>query len=286
MARSVSECEALQLGWVCDPVVRWPGAEWSPELDGPVCGDVEAVLVATPAGLHLEPTLRALHHRKAVFVEKPFMRSIDEVDQVRSARSDATIMVGHLLLFHPAHRRLMGAARRALETGDVELKVVRTSPARDGVARCPWWTLAPHDLAITSELFGAPRELRVYREGDRVLAELEWPRARATFTYSTSAREKQRTWTVKGRFGETVFDEVMAALTSCGDSPPKNFCGANPLREQLLHFAECVRSGRAPVNGLEQAAENVRLLSWGDRQLRAHSNVVSRGTPDFALVNS
>lgn len=276
----------MQLGWVCDPVVRWPGAEWSAALDEGVCADVEAVLVATPAGQHLEPTLCALRHGKPVFVEKPFMRSVDEVDQVRAARSDATIMVGHLLLFHPAHRRLMDAAGRALAQGHVELEVVRTSPARGGMPRCPWWTLAPHDLAITSELFGAPRALRVDRHDDRVLAELEWPGARAKFTYSTSAREKQRTWTVRGHWGETIFDEVTATLTVSGNSVPENFGGANPLREQLLHFAECVRTGRDPLNGLQQAAENVRLLSWGDRQLRAHSTASSRGTTDFALGNS
>lgn len=286
LARTLSECAEFELGWVCDPAVKWPGVAWSPGLDGRVCGDVEAVLVATPAGLHLEPTLCALRHGKPVFVEKPFMRSTDEVEQVRSLQRGMPIMVGHLLLFHPAHRSLMDTVRRGLETGSVELHVVRTSPSREGQPRCPWWTLAPHDLAITSQLFGAPRELRVYRDGDRVLAELEWPRARATFAYSTSAREKCRTWKVKGPCGETMLDEVTSVLTSYGNSLTHDFSGANPLQEQLRHFADCVRSGRPPLNGLADAEENVRLLCWGDRQLRVANSRAACAPTDFTLGHS
>lgn len=274
----------FDLVWVCDPVVRWPGVAGAPGLTEEICAEVDAVIVATPPALHLEPALLALRCGRAVFVEKPFVPSSADVEELRSKRGRAPLMVGHLLLFHPAYQCVAVRLGAELAAGaSVSVEVERRSPARGTGTRCPWWTLAPHDLALLCHLFGTPQGLCCALDGEGVVAELHWDRARATLRYGTSAPSKVRIWTTRSNSGEMCFDEETALLSTVFmragmvERETLHFAGANPLRAELEHFAECVRSGAEPLTGFEHAAESVRLLCWGEQQLQRQRGRASAG---------
>jgi UDP-2-acetamido-3-amino-2,3-dideoxy-glucuronate N-acetyltransferase len=268
LAETLTAMPEFELNWVCDPVVRWPGSRWAPLLTEDVCREVDAVLVATPAGEHLAPTLMALQSRKPVLVEKPFVQSLAEVRQIREARGETLIMVGHLLMYHPAYRALSEQVGRLHAAGPITVDVIRHSPPRGIESRCPWWTMAPHDLALLTNMFGTPLSMQVQRQGQRVRASLSWHRAQATLEYSTTAAVKTRRWRIQDHDGETSFDEQTRTMSWPRRAPSVLFEAANPLREELRHFAQCVHSGATPLTGLEQAKQSVHLLCWGDRQLR------------------
>jgi predicted dehydrogenase len=67
-------------------------------------GQVDAVTVAVPTGLHRDVALPFLERGIAVLVEKPMARSMDEADElVEAARiSGATLGVGHTERYNPA----------------------------------------------------------------------------------------------------------------------------------------------------------------------------------------
>src|SRR5712671_3515976 len=68
--------------------------------------EVDAVLVATPAGSHYQMTKQVLERGKHVFVEKPLATSIQEADElVALAHSKKrTLMAGHTFLYNAAVR--------------------------------------------------------------------------------------------------------------------------------------------------------------------------------------
>jgi predicted dehydrogenase len=266
LANAISALPEFTLKWVCDPVVRRPGTKWAPSLTDEVCRDVDAVIVATPPDQHLAPTLTAVSAGKPVLVEKPFMQSLGDVRQVKTAQGATPVMVGHLLAYHPGYLALLEWAR-AIETPLI-IDVVRQSPARSG-SRCPWWTLAPHDLALLTRLLGEPESLRVLASNDGVQALLSWPRAHAKLVYSTVAPNKHRQWRINGGVNQSVFDEVDGVLRTSGETgAPTVFADADPLRAELRHFASVARGETQVRTGLDEAEESVRLLCGGEEQLR------------------
>ncbi|MCZ6646111.1 MAG: Gfo/Idh/MocA family oxidoreductase, partial [SAR324 cluster bacterium] len=69
---------------------------------------VSGIVIAAPAELHFELAFQALHAGKHVFVEKPLALQVEQAEQlVRIAEAgQRSLMVGHLLQYHPAFLRL------------------------------------------------------------------------------------------------------------------------------------------------------------------------------------
>ena len=111
--RNFSELGAL--GAICDPDKNT--AERIGEKFGVVALSYEEVIMdhsyqgvvlAVPAPLHAEMAIRALEAGKHVFVEKPLAMNKLQAEEMISAASenDRSLMVGHLLQYHPVFDRL------------------------------------------------------------------------------------------------------------------------------------------------------------------------------------
>ena len=77
--------------------------------------DLDAVVIAVPDDLHLEPTLASIGARKHILLEKPLATNLDEGRMILDALRDApdlVFLVGHLLRFDP---RFFGAAQAVSE---------------------------------------------------------------------------------------------------------------------------------------------------------------------------
>ena len=80
-------------------------------------GAIDAVVIATSARSHASLAAAALRAGKHVLVEKPLALSLSDALAVTEIadRSDRVAMVGHLMVFHPAVRRL----RTLLQSGSL-----------------------------------------------------------------------------------------------------------------------------------------------------------------------
>ena len=72
-------------------------------------GDLDAVLIASPAGTHAEVVLAALDAGLHVFVEKPMCITLADADAIVAARERATrvVQVGTMKRFDPAVERML-----------------------------------------------------------------------------------------------------------------------------------------------------------------------------------
>lgn len=285
IATTLQQLPECRLEWVCDPVTRWPDTAWAPELTDEVCANVDAVVVATPPDAHAAPVLRALAHRLPVFVEKPFTQSSADANAVAEARGATPLMVGHLLLFHPLYQRLL-ALHQEGKLGELRhVHVVRHSPSR-GVVRCPWWTLAPHDLAVLVRLLGTPQQLNVTAPvANQVRAELVWTNTRVTLDYATTAPGKRRTWTIVTNLTTIELDESRNVWFQDETSleMPQD---PSPLAVELRHFLRCAATGEQPHTAIDDALTNVALLCAGQRSLARNRRIAmdERGTAHHAVV--
>src|SRR5262245_35761819 len=109
---------------------------------------IPAVVLATPAELHFEMAREALLAGKDALVEKPLALNAEQGETLRQL-ADArgrVLMVGHLLLYHPAIVALKDLVARG-ELGKIHyIYSTRTNLGTVRREENILWSFAPHDL--------------------------------------------------------------------------------------------------------------------------------------------
>jgi len=111
---------------------------------------IDGFTIATPAETHFQIAQRLLQAGKHVLVEKPLALTVEDAEKLGqlSKKNNTTLMVGHVLLFHPAIIEIKNMIKNKkigklqyLYSNRLNLGQVRTE---ENV----FWSLAPHDIAI------------------------------------------------------------------------------------------------------------------------------------------
>lgn len=261
----------------------YPDVSVSASLDAALGAEIDAVVVATPVPTHAAVAREALESGKDVLVEKPLALRLSEASALRdlAATRGRVLMVGHLLLFQPAITWM----KRALAEGKIgrllSLHQERLNLGRVREGESALWSLGTHDVAVA--LYLTDRSpVRVVGHGQRALGRsveddsyvhLEFENGVFAHLHASWLwPEKRRRLTVLGSEGMLVYDEisqsvtlhrkrVLADATTSDEGEEIVFNGAgNPLRLELEHFLECVRSRGEPIASASSGVDTVRVL--------------------------
>src|SRR5260221_1672913 len=129
--------------------------------------EVQAVIIATPAGTHFTLAKQALEAGKHVFVEKPLATSAAEVDELaRCAEArKLVVMVGHTFIYNAAVRYV----KKLIDAGELgEVRYIYSQRLNLGRIRSDvdaLWNFAPHDISIVQYWLGDLTPLSVHRIG-------------------------------------------------------------------------------------------------------------------------
>ena len=125
--------------------------------------DYDGFTVATPAESHYEIAKMIIMSGKHVLIEKPMTLSVTHSEELvaLSDKFGVNLMVGHVLLFHPAIEKI----KELIDKGDIgELQYMYSNRLNLGKVRTEenvFWSLAPHDLAIFQYLTGSfPKNIK------------------------------------------------------------------------------------------------------------------------------
>jgi UDP-2-acetamido-3-amino-2,3-dideoxy-glucuronate N-acetyltransferase len=120
--------------------------------------EITAVAVVTPSHTHYKLVKAMLEAGKNVYVEKPISTVAREAKELTDLANEKglVLMVGHLLLYHPAVNRL----KMLVEEGALG-EIVYAQSDRLNVNyfkndRSVMWDLAPHDVSMMSYVIGKP----------------------------------------------------------------------------------------------------------------------------------
>ncbi len=309
--RNFAALPGAELRWVCDAsesiraevAAAHPGVRVAADLEAALADPaVRGVVVATPVPTHADLAARALAAGRDVLVEKPLALTTE--DAARLCRLADThgrvLMVGHLLLYHPA----VIALRELIESGELgEVLYVYSQRLNLGVVRRDenaWWSLAPHDLSVASFLLGSD-PVAVSATGacflqtgkgieDVVFATVEFPQGRLAHVHvSWLDPNKTRQLTVVGSRKMAVFDDTSPdeklKIYDKGAEPPPSLSYdegvrirtgdlrvpalrmQEPLRRECGAFVEAIRSRSRPVADGASGLAVVRALEAGARSL-------------------
>jgi len=250
---------------------------------------VDAVCIAVPTRLHHEVGMTCLQAGVHVLIEKPIAASIAEAESLvnAAAESQCILQVGHIERFNPAFQELS----KVLKTEELlALEAHRMSPyshrANDVSVVLD---LMIHDIDLLLELAGSP-VVKLTASGSRasdsgyldyVTATLGFANGIvATLTASKVTHRKIRRIAAhcKNSLTEADFlnNEILIHrqttanyMTDYGqvlyrqDGLIEKVYTSNiePLHAELEHFVSCVRGGKQPSVGGEQALKALRLAS-------------------------
>lgn len=267
-------------------------------FDGAIADpDIDAVSIASPAGLHYRHAKAALEAGKHVYVEKPLALDVAEAEELRdlAAKRGLTLMVGHLLHYHPIYVRL----REMVEAGELgQLHHVYSNRLSLGKFRTEenvLWSFAPHDISMILGLFGKEPET-VTAQGnvtftpgvaDLVTAQMRFSGgATAHVLVSWMHPFKEQRLVVMGEKGMAVFedsrptweDKLMIyhhGIDRSGPVPePVKAEGerivvekAEPLKEECRHFVSSIENRTPPRTDGREGLAVLRVLDAAEKAL-------------------
>lgn len=272
--------------------------------------ELDAVVIATPATTHFSLAREALRAGKHVLVEKPLAKSAAEAQELLqlAQRVGRVGMVGHILLYHPAVVHL----KRLIDAGELgTLHYIHSQRLNLGQVRRDenaMWSLAPHDIALVGELFGAwPIAAQAvgasFIQRDPAIEDVVF----LTLNYASGQMahchvswldpHKTRRLTVVGSRKMAVFDDMAAtetltlydkgviapsydsygdALTlRTGDILMPKIEMSEPLTQELSHFLACIENGTAPRSDFGEGLSVLRVLEACTASLRQGGTPIS-----------
>ncbi len=127
-----------------------PDAEITNDYRDLLNGDLDAVVIATPAGTHYRLAREALLAGKHVLIEKPMAESSLQAEELvaLAGQKNLRLMVGHTFMYNAA----VEAMRRVMQSGELgEIYYLNATRVNLGLLQRDinvMWDLAPHDLSI------------------------------------------------------------------------------------------------------------------------------------------
>lgn len=136
---------------------QYPGVKTTKDFNEVISNpEITAVAVVTPSHTHYKVVKAMLEAGKNVYVEKPISTVAQEAKDLTELahQKGLVLMVGHLLLYHPAVNRL----KMLIEEGALG-DIVYAQSDRLNVNffkndRSVMWDLAPHDVSMMSYVTG------------------------------------------------------------------------------------------------------------------------------------
>jgi UDP-2-acetamido-3-amino-2,3-dideoxy-glucuronate N-acetyltransferase len=253
--------------------------------------EIKAVVIATPSDTHFELAKKSLLSGKHVYVEKPLARSLDhaeELDRLATKRN-LILMVGHLLLYHPA----VNCLKDLIASGELgELRFIRSDRMNFNTGRRDWsvlWDLSPHDISMMSYLLDC-EDVEVDRVGgwdthgddliDVAYLDLNF-RAGGTavpgqIRNSWIDPQKLVRLTVNGSLKTAVLNDTQVenklalhSLTRSGRMVVEypSYADSEPLNLECEHLLACIATGERPRTDANNAFQVVRVLQEVESRL-------------------
>lgn len=257
---------------------------------------IPAVVIATPAATHAAIARRALAAGKHVYVEKPMALDPAEAETL-IAMADAagrTLMVGHLLRYHPA---FVALAELVAKGTLGRLRYIYSNRLNLGRFRREeniLWSFAPHDISMILALVGSePDRISavghsyLHRElADTTTTHLSFPGGENAHIFVSWLHPfKEQKLVVIGERGMAVFDDTRdwdAKLlvwahevawrdgrpeAAPADAVPVRLVEGEPLAAECRHFLDCVSTGRVPLTDGREGLKVLRVLAAAERAM-------------------
>lgn len=250
--------------------------------------DVKAMCIVTPSHTHFKIVKQALLAGKHVYVEKPISTSSREAKELKelAEQMEVKLLVGHLLLYHPAVNRL----KMLVAEGHLgKIKYVQSDRLNINYFkndRSVMWDLAPHDVSMIAHITGkAP--LRVLNAVG-VASEFEniCDITHLTIEFEDGVigqvsdswihPQKRVSLLVRGEKATAILDDTIQEgklkvydnkKGSQNEIEVFDYLEIEPLKLECQHFLNCIENNKTPRSDGENGYMIVKILESAEEMM-------------------
>ncbi|KUO61706.1 hypothetical protein APF79_03645 [bacterium BRH_c32] len=258
--------------------------------------NITCAIVATPAETHFKIAKELLNNGIHCLVEKPITLNLEDAEELNKIAEEKKLklMVGHVLLFHPAVKKMKGD----IEKGRIgKLQYIYSNRLNLGAIRSEeniLWSFAPHDVSVIQYLVGE-NPIEITAKGadfvqngieDTTITYLKYPNGvNAHIFVSWLHPFKEQRMVVIGEKGMFVFEDSLKSeklkFYKKGfknvegkiekfeqDYEVVEFEEKQPLKEEQLHFYNSINSNIEPLTDGKHAYEVLKILVNATNKLK------------------
>ncbi len=265
--------------------------------------EITSVAVVTPSHTHYKIVKTMLEAGKNVYVEKPISTVAKEAKDLMELANQKglVLMVGHLLLYHPAVNRL----KMLVESGELG-EVVYAQSDRLNVNyfkndRSVMWDLAPHDVSMISYVIGknpvkvlsavgCSTDKNVVMDITHICIEFE-DGVIGYISDSWITPQKHVTLLVRGTKATAILDDTVQEnklklydnfAEGKTQDIPLDYLEIEPLKLECQHFIRCCEQGMHARSDGENGYNVTCILEEAEKVMLG-ADLAKLNEKDFAL---
>ena len=268
--------------------------------------EVVAMCIVTPSHTHFNLVKKAILAGKHVYVEKPISTSSNEARELKelAQQMDVKLLVGHLLLYHPAVNRLkMLIAEGVL--GDI--KYVQSDRLNINYFkndRSVMWDLAPHDVSMIAHITGKAPLKVISATGAATEFENICDITHLTIEFEDGMigqvsdswihPQKRVTLLVRGTKATAILDDTVQEgklkvydnkKGSQNEIEVFDYLEIEPLKLECQHFLNCIKNNKIPRSDGENGYMIVKILEQAESVMLG-ANKIALDNHEFKLSRS
>jgi UDP-2-acetamido-3-amino-2,3-dideoxy-glucuronate N-acetyltransferase len=264
---------------------------------------IDAVVIATPAETHYDVARNALLAGKHVFVEKPLSLKVIEAEDLNKLAKlkNLTLMVGHILLYHPAIIKL----KEIIDTGELgRINYIYSNRLNLGKIRSEeniLWSFAPHDISVILYLLNE-MPYQVAAHGGNYLNENIADVTMTMLSFKSGVKghifvswlhpDKEQRLVIVGSKKMAIFNDTLTEgklqvhdkgvdwvnrqpVPRKNDSEIIPIDAYEPLKAECAHFLSSIEMKQIPKTGGENGIQVLKILNACEKSLITQGNPVN-----------
>ncbi|MBR5303198.1 MAG: Gfo/Idh/MocA family oxidoreductase [Candidatus Gastranaerophilales bacterium] len=250
--------------------------------------EVVAMCIVTPSHTHFNLVKKAILAGKHVYVEKPISTSSNEAKELKELAQQVGVklLVGHLLLYHPAVNRLkMLIAEGVLG----EIKYVQSDRLNINYFkndRSVMWDLAPHDVSMIAHVTGKAPLKVISATGCDSEFENICDITHLTIEFEDGVigqvsdswihPQKRVSLLVRGTKATAILDDTIQEgklkvydnkKGSQNEIEVFDYLEIEPLKLECQHFLNCIKNDKTPRSDGENGYMIVKILEQAEAMM-------------------
>ena len=253
----------------------------------------DGYIIATPSITHAKLAKLIISNNKPVLVEKPLSISVSESKEIKSVlkKHNGRLVVGHLLLFHPAIQKI----KSMIDKGKIgEIQYIYSNRLNFGRVRTEenvFWSFAPHDISLF-QYYSNSFPLKVFSLGgdflqknihDTTITYLKYPNGIQGHIYVSWLHPfKEHRLVVIGSKGSLHFEDSINSkpllfyekddckdILSLKNKIPKKieYQSVLPLENELKYFIEVIKGSPTKIANIDEGMDVIKILEMASKSL-------------------
>ena len=283
---------------------QFPGVKVTKDLNDIINNEsITGVAVVTPSHTHFKIVKAMLEAGKNVYVEKPISTVAEEARVLTELADEKglVLMVGHLLLYHPAVNRLKMLIEEGVLGELVYAQSDRLNVNYHKNDRSVMWDLAPHDVSMIAyatgkepvrviSAVGCSSDRNEIKDITHLTIEFEDGMI-GQISDSWITPQKHVTLLVRGTKATAIFDDTLPEnklkvydnfIPANTQDYPLDYLEIEPLKLECQHFVNCCASGQKARSDGENGYTVTKILEEAEK-IMLGAELEKLNQKDFAL---